>query len=253
MTEKIKIITNYQNDELYSISKDSYKDLGFEMIGVDGKNKFYGFPFFDYMVTDSKFKDIDWIIYLDEDCFVSDKQALIDLLEYQIKNNIHCSGVPDGGVISHRFHNPVSIIAFFMILNVGAFRDIYNSEQVTKMRYGKDLDKFIPHDLINDGRPFNEKFIRTIADGYTPYGVLYDDFEPTYRLFFWMLRNGFNIKYLNAYDYPNDDYTTVVKNHKNEDFVYHTWFARHYNDIVQRERILNIKNYTEKLRRMNEN
>jgi len=240
---KIKIVTNYQSDELYAKSKEFYSDLGFEMIGINGSNRFYGFPFFNYMMTDPYFADCDWIIYVDEDCFISNKKAVLDLLNYQIENNIHCSGVPDGGVISHRFHNPISIIAFFMIINVGELRKKYDSKIADSMRYGPDLDKFTPHHLINTNRPFEEKFQRTIAPGYSPYGVIYDDFEPTYKLFFWLLRNGYNLLYLDAYDYPNDDLTTVIKNHEGVDFGYHTWFARQWNTTKHKERISNIIDY----------
>ena len=183
---KIKIVTNYQSDELYSKSLEFYKDFGFEFVGINGSNGFYGFSFFNYMMTDEQFADCDWIIYVDEDCFITNKNAMLDLLNYQIENNIHCSGVPDGGVISHRFHNPISIIAFFMIINVGEMRKKYNFNDANSMKYGHDLDKFIPHHLINSNRPYEEKFRRTIANGYTPYGIIYDNFEPTYKLFFWL-------------------------------------------------------------------
>lgn len=239
----IKFVCNYLNEELFTKSKEFYKDFGFDIIGINGINRFYGFPFFDYMMTDQLFADCDWVIYIDEDCFITDKQALFDLLKYQIDNNIHCSGVPDGGVISHRFHNPISIIAFFMILNIGELRKKYKSNDANSMKYDHDLDKFIPHHLIDTNRPFNEKFNRIIAPGYTPYGVIYDNFEPTYKLFFWLLRNNYNMLYLNAYDYPCDDLTTVVKNHKGIDFIYHTWFAREWSIPKHRGRIINVMNY----------
>ncbi len=246
---KIKIVTNYQSNELYLKSKEFYEDFGFEMIGIDGSNGFYGFDFFNYMMTNKIFYDCDWIIYIDEDCFITNKQALFDLLKYQIDNNIHCSGVPDGGVISHRFHNPVSIIAFFCIINVGVMREKYETEVVKSMVYGQDLDKFIPHHLINTNRPYEEKFRRTIAQGYSPYGVIFDNFEPTYKLFFWLLRNNYNMLYLNAYDYSNDDLTTIVKNQNNIDFAYHTWFARKFNTPEHKNRILNIINYCKTIKK----
>ena len=244
---KIKIVTNYQSDELYSKSKEFYDDLGFEMIGINGSNGFYGFPFFNYMITNEYFDDCDWIIYVDEDCFITNKEALLDLLNHQIENNIHCSGVPDGGVISHRFHNPISIIAFFMIINVRAIRNKYRFEDVNSQIYGADLNKFIPHHLIKTNIVYEDKFNRTIARGYSPYGVIYDNFEPTFKPFFWLLRNGYNMLYLDAYDYPNDDLTTVVKNQNGVDFAYHSWFARGWNG-VHKERITNLINYCNKIK-----
>jgi len=249
----IKIITNYQSNELYSYSKEFYKELEFEKIGIEGNNKFYGFSFFNYIMKSDKFRDCDWIIYMDEDCFITDISAMLELLKYQIDNNIHCSGVPDGGVISHRFHNPISIIAFFMILNLGEVRKNYDSNIANSMRYGNDLDKFIPHNLINTNKPFQEKFDRTIANGYAPYGIIYDDFEPTYRIFFWLLRNKYKILYLDAYDYPDDDLATVVQNHKGIDFAYHTWFAREWNNPVHKERILKIINHCNIIKKNYEN
>jgi hypothetical protein len=244
----IKLVTNYQSEELYSKTKEFYKDFGFEMIGVDGSNHFYGFQFFNYMMTDPRF-DCDWIIYIDEDCIITDKEALLDLLNYQIENNIHCSGVPDGGVISHRFHNPISIIAFFAIINVGELRKKYTLAEANIMKYDHDLDKYIPHHIINTNRPYQEKFSRIIAPGYLPYGVIYDNFEPTYKLFFWLLRNNYKIEYLNGYDYPDDDFTTVVKNHKGVDFAYHTWFAREWRTPYHRERIMKIINYCNEIKK----
>lgn len=248
---KIKMATNYQCDELYNISKEYYKHLGFESVGIDGRHGVYGFPFFDNMLKDDQFSDTDWLIYLDEDCFITDTGAMMDLLQYQIDNDYHCSGVPDGGVISHRFHNPISIIAFFAIINIREIRKKYNSEEVNNMRYGSDLDQFIPHHLINPNRPHHDKFTRTIHPSYHPYGISYDDFEPTYKPFFWMLRNGFNMLYLDAYDYPDDDWTTVIKNHKGIDFGYHTWFARDWEcDPTNKQRILKIKNHCDTIKKI---
>ena len=51
---KIKIITPFQFDDLYENSKSFYKDLEFEKIGIDGRNGFYEFAFFDYIMKDDK-------------------------------------------------------------------------------------------------------------------------------------------------------------------------------------------------------
>ena len=128
-------------DELYSLSKEFYKDLKFEKINIGGSNGFYGFSFLDHIMKDNRFNDCDWIINVDEDCFITDVKAMLELLNYQIDNNIHCSGVPDGGVISHRFHNPISINLFFSVMNIGEIRKKYNSNNASSATYGGDLDK----------------------------------------------------------------------------------------------------------------
>ena len=247
---KIKIVTNTQSNDLYTISKEYYQHLGFDMVGIDGRHRYYGFKVFNDMIRDKQFDDTDWIIYVDEDCFITDSEAMLDLLQYQIDNNIHCCGVPDGGVISHRFHNPISINPFFMILNVREIRKKYNVDNVSKMRYGQDLDKFIPTHLNNKEKPHSDKLERIIHPSYQPYGVVYDDFEEAYKLFFWLLRNDYKIFYLDAYDYPQDDYTTVVKNHCGIDFCYHTWFARDWNDPSNQNRIMKIKEYCDSIKKI---
>ena len=128
-------------------------------------------------------------------------------------------------------------------------REKYDSNAANSMVYEHDLDKFIPHHLINTNRPYEEKFSRTIARGYSPYGVIYDNFEPYYKFYFWLLRNNYNMLYLNAYDYPNDDLTTVIKNHKGVDFGYHTWFAREFNTLKHRDRITNVINYCKTIKK----
>lgn len=248
----IKIITASQSNELYEHSKSFYNELEFEKICVKG---FANFSFFDYVLRDNKFSDCDWVIFLDEDCFITNINAMLDLLNYQIDNNIHCSGVPDGGVISHRFHNPLSINPFFSIMNVGEIRKKYNSNlnNVYSMHYDHDLDKYIPHELINVERPHYEKFKRTVNPDYKPYGVIYNDVEKYYKLYFWLLRNEYKILYLDGYDYENDDFTTVAKNHNGVDFAYHTWFARDWQVSTNKNRILKIIDYCNSIKKEHKN
>lgn len=243
----ISIISNVINPELYELSKSFYSSLEYEKLVVDGNNMFYGVTFLDYILKDKKFDNIDWVIYIDEDCFITDIDAMLELLNYQIENNIHCSGMPDGGVVSHRYHNPISINAFFIILNLGEIRKKYNSTEALSMKYKDDLEVFIPYELIFNHRPNFDKFNRTLPSGQIPYGTAYDNYEPYYKIFFWLLRNNFKILYLDAYDYLEDDWTTVLKNHKGIDFAYHTWYARMWDDIDNKKRILKIYEYCKTL------
>lgn len=219
----IKIVTNYQSDELYSISKSFYEDLEYEKIGINGSNGFYSFNFLNYVISNNDFKDIDFMIYIDEDCFIINKNALLNLVNYVIENNIDCIGMPDGGVIQHRAHNPVAINQFFCILNLKKIREKYNVNVVNNTKYTIDLQKHIPYHLMKKDNM-----------------ICYDDFEPYYKLFFWMLKNGFNIEYLDAYSFSGDITTTVLKNHEGIDFAYHTWYARGWNNPNHKERILKI-------------
>jgi len=218
----IKIITNYQYEDLYSYSKNLYKDLEFEKIGILGENNLYSFNFLNYIITDEKYQNIDIMIYIDEDCFVVNNKELLNLLKYFIDNKIDCIGMPDGGVVKTRNHNPVSINQFFCILNLKKIREKYNYDIIKDIVFTHDLKKYTPNHLIK-----NNNFI-------------YDNFEPYYKIFFWMLKNNYKIEYLDAYEFENDKTTTILKNNLNIDFIYHTWYARKWKDNYHNDRIYNI-------------
>ena len=220
---RIKIITNSQHDDLLEVSKQFYSDLPFEHINVSGKTGMYGYQFFDYVLKN--FKDVDWMIYIDEDCFITNKSALLDLLYHQIRHNIGFSGMPDGGVISHRFHNPVGINTFFTIINLKSLR-----QTILKLTrysdYSQDLKRFTPNHLLKKSC-----------------NISYDNFEPYYCIFFSALRKGIKPLYLDAYDYGKDEYSTVLKNHLGVEFAHHSWFSRGWKSPEHRQRIKNLIDY----------
>jgi len=222
-TDKIAIICNSQFSDLYQESLSFYKDLEFDKIVVNGNNKFYSINFLIHVIeTYSKY---DWAIFIDEDCFITNKEAMLDLLKYQIENNIDFSGPPDGGVISHRFHNPVSINTFFTIINLKRIRSVYNKKQIMDMKYEDSLKKHTPSGLLKKGL-----------------NLKYDNYEPYYRLFFWMLKNKMKPLYLDVRNYnkPGDNLSTVLKNQNGVEFAYHSWMSRKWIDNNQKGRILNL-------------
>lgn len=243
---KIVIVTNSLNDELCRISQEFYSKLPYEKIIVSGKNGLHNAAFIDHVLRNSY--DIDWMVYVDEDCFITNQQALEDLIQYQIENNYSCSGVPDGGVISHRFHNPIAINPFFMIMNINEIRKKYNINEIGQSYYAPDLDKFIPNGLLKTKFEYKSTYDKTIACGYKPFGVAYDNFEACYGIFFWLLRNNFKMLYLDANEF-NDNLTTIVKNQNGVEFAYHTWFARGWNtDPKNKERIEMVIDHCNKIK-----
>jgi len=222
----VKIITNYQSDELYSLSKSFYENVNFEKIGVKGSNDFYSFNFLDNIITDNQYQDIDIMIYIDEDCFITNTDNLMSLLEYFIDQKIDCIGAPDGGVIKIRTHNPISINQFFCILNLKTIRQKYDKNEILKTIYTEDLEQYTPYYLLKKDIVFN-----------------YDNFEPYYKLFFWMLKNNYKIEYLDAYSFSEETTTTILKNHLHEDFAYHTWYAREWGNDFHKNRIKEVIKY----------
>lgn len=204
---KIGIICNSINEDLYKISRSFYNDLNYDKIVISGENGFYGYKFLNEIFTNKKY-DYDWIVLIDEDCFITDLNAFENLLQYQIKNEIHCSGMPDGGIIPLREFNPISINPYFCIIDLKSIRLKYNQSEVKKLVYSDNLDKFIPNHLIKSNI-FSEKIseINVKCDAY--------NFEPYYKIFFWLLLNDFKIEYLDAnlWDAENDKYTKIGRAH----------------------------------------
>lgn len=226
---RIKIISNTQYKDLYEISKSFYVNLVYEKLEINGENSFYSFDFLNYIIMDDVFKDIDIMVYIDEDCFITDIKALERLIFYFTENDIDCIGMPDGGVVSTRTHNPLSINQFFCILNLKKIREKYNLDEVLKTLYSDDLSEYLPSFLIK--------------------GVYnLDNFEPYYKLFFWMLKNKYKFYYLDAKNFDLDTTTTILKNHENIEFAYHTWYARNWiKDEENTKRILNVINHCKKI------
>lgn len=218
----IVIITNSLFDDLYRISKSFYDDMLYEKLVISGKNNFYGLNFLNDIIINKMYSNIDIMVYIDEDCFITDIKELNNIIEFFIENDLDCIGMPDGGVVSIRSHNPLSINQFFCILNLKKIRKKYDIDNINKTSFTENLIKYQRYDLLK----FNYK---------------YDDFEPYYKLFFWMLNNNFNFLYLDAEVY-NDSITTILKSHNNINFAYHSWYGRKWNESITKNRIINLVN-----------
>lgn len=229
MSNTVKIVVNSLFRDLYDKTKKFYEGLPYEQIMVPGENHLYSLDFLKLVILDKKYSDIDYMVYIDEDCIIVDTGALPELIQYTIENQIDCVGMPDGGVVAIRSHNPISINQFFCILNLKKIREKYEADEIMTTVHSSDLEKYTPTDLMR----FN----------YT-----YDDFEPYYKLFLWMRKKSFSFLYLDAYQYDGDGTTTVLKNHEGKDFAYHTWYGRNWNDPFHRTRIQSVIDHCLKIK-----
>ena len=125
----IAILCNGQFPDLYRESMSFYEHLPYVKKHVDGKGGFYNFKFVNHVIKTTKEYPYDWVILIDEDCFISDTDAMQELLNWQIENQIHISGMPDGGVIPLREFNPVGINTYFSILDLKSIRQVYNESR----------------------------------------------------------------------------------------------------------------------------
>lgn len=210
------ITTRGLNGELYNRMVEFLPDmvLKYRLCGMDGDN-----GSIDYLHSILQ-TDEEWVVNIDEDCFVYDWDMIEQIIIHMRRNNLHYAGMPDGGVCSTRARSWVTMNPFFNIFHVSEIQKGYkkhNREFIDKceISYGVDYHKpnyikgKFDHSLIS---PFNGLF-----------NWLYDYYNPLF---------------LDARDHPDGISTELVDPSGGEGFCLHSWYSREYNnDPKQKERI----------------
>lgn len=91
--------------------------------GIKNNEPFYGIQTFiemlNYMLSTDHF---DYVIYLDDDCFINDMDALIEEFKRFKSSNCCIAGAQDGGVFCHRNHSKRLINTFLSFWNISLLR-----------------------------------------------------------------------------------------------------------------------------------
>lgn len=201
---KIEIYTRSMNFDLYELSAKTIK--------LTYQKKRCRFTSADGYLYDSILKSkADVIINIDEDAFVTDNQRLMQLIEYVLDYQYINCGVPDGGVIPIRKHNPLVTNPFFNILNVSEIRKNFDLRKVKEeySQHQEAFEKFAPLALMKSE-------------------YKYDFYEPYCSFFVWLAVN-FKHLYLDA-EVHSDQISTVVKDHEGIPFLLHSWYSRMYGE-----------------------
>ena len=150
----------------------------------------------------------DWVVSMDEDVFIWDCKAVLELIEYMKAENYVCCGVSEGV----RKCNPVVVNPFFTIINVGAMRDSFDLEKIRQCKITDEMKEGVPEHMKRDDSS-------------------YVTFEGYYSLFYWILKQG-RMLYLDCERVPEIDpvrkWAMVVRNHLDVEFMVHCWWSREY-------------------------
>jgi hypothetical protein len=151
----------------------------------------------------------DWVVNLDEDAFLLKPQLLIDLIRYMEENGHTACGMPDGGVVPIRRHNPAAVNAFFNIFDMRRVRPVWNDW--VRVRAASHRPEY-----ENGVAPFARRCAYS-----------FDHFERYYGAFFSLLEAGEKILYLDA-DTWEDGVSTLLKDHTGEALLLHLWYTRNW-------------------------
>lgn len=178
-----------------------------------------------YFYTILKDKSCDIAINIDEDAFLVNPQAMLDLVEFVVENEYANAGCPDGGGGCPRGGNPLVTNPFFNILNLDLIRTKFTTKQaIQKFNYDEVKAEMIA------------KFpVERLISNYNFDSV---DYEPYYPFFFWLAYN-FKTYYLPSERHV-DGVSTILFNHLDYPICLHSWFARFYK--VTEDQTLRINN-----------
>ena len=216
------VITSASPD-LLAIAR-SFLDDAWPVYVIDGSERCYGFSAIQHAVENVPAR---WAVLLDEDAFVLDNTRLRELVAWAAGLGVTAVGVPDGGVIAMRVHNPNALNPFFNILDLASIRGVWNAEQCLRWsgRGSEMTSPWPPRSLLKPEIPY-----------------VFDDYEPYYCFYFWLEHVGLRTSYLDARTH-SDGLSTIVLDHEQRPLVVHTWYARKFENPSMRDRILDVAAY----------
>lgn len=220
---KIAVVARTYGGELYNESLKFLEELPlpfYAYTGWDAQGYLHAICSLEY----------DFVINVDEDAYVYDLQAMLDLIPFMAKEGYQYCGMPDGGVTQTRSDNPIVQNAFFNIFDLRAIRPkLPGIRRIEKQQFQEEWKDEFPQELLR------EEYNWQGQDLYYPFG-------------FWLFAN-FKPLYLDAENWQEDPICSVLKNHEGKSFVLHTWYSRAYikNEEPHVERIQYAIKQAEKL------
>ena len=127
MTEplRIKFYARSFDLRLYRLSRGLYEGLGYPTVRLTDQTAD------GYFYTMLKDTDCDIAINVDEDAFITDPKAVMELVDYVVENGYANAGCPDGGEGIPRCGDPSITNPFFNVFNLKLLREKFDRSQMT--------------------------------------------------------------------------------------------------------------------------
>lgn len=205
----IAILSTVINFELYQKSSQLFPQ-NIQRYVIDGTNGMFALDSVCYMMQKLKGKGIEWLIMVDEDVLFENPDMVYDIIKEMESGNYTVCGIRDGGIISHRVHNPYLINTFFSIINFKEVESIWNKKEVLKNQVAFENE-------------FNDD-LSNLKEAYDASSI----YEPYYCFYLWLRRNNKQFLFLDANQPFQEDKITNTVCFKDKILLYHTWYARSY-------------------------
>jgi hypothetical protein len=173
--------------------------------------------------------DVDYIVYIDEDCFVQSRDALLSLIEiFEQNRQIVAAGIPDGGYY-YRDYNPAALNLFFVVFRASALKEAWKKIDLWNQLH------------FNEG--FVDEVMRQCPD-LDQGRINWDKAEPYYPLFWSLLSAGSRFLYLKE-DLFKARWSTRVFSPSGEVVAEHMWYLRQWfsHQIMPGHDCPNLKRY----------
>lgn len=189
-----------------ALLKISFSDT--KRIIVNGRKNWNPLSFVDV----SLLSQYDYIIHVDEDCFVlngDDISRWVALMEENEKLAI--VGTPDGGTF-HRDFNPIACNLFFLIIKCSSLEKIFKKPNWMKSRYRRQYKQ---RDNVLSDLDKNR--------------ISWSKEEPYYPLFWSLLEAGYGFHYI-VPSLDEELLATEIRGRDNNVSLIHMWWLRNWNN-----------------------
>lgn len=181
---------------------------------VDGRTGWFSI-WYEWL---NKAKDIesDWYVHVDEDCFITTREEIDNLIQYMINNNYDIAGPPDGHH-EYRSGNHMAFNSFFMIMNRKCIDAWFNKKSVPQFK-NEWIEEY-PYPKTNHSHyEYNMEF----GSSEKPLGLIWKPETEPYYDFMWVLKDSeIEFHYLKP-EFGEEFQTTNLLNNT----IYHMWHQR---------------------------
>lgn len=136
--------------------------------------------------------DSDWYVHIDEDCFITSADRILELVSQMDDNGLDIAGPPDGH-FEYRSGNHMALNAFFMVMNRRCV-DTWAARGPVIPQFRAEWIVEYPYEKRNGSR---YEYDMEFGSSGKPLGMIWKpDTEPYYDLF-WVLKDaGLRFTYL---------------------------------------------------------